>query len=425
MELLYTLLVLLVVTRIFGELAERLGQPVLVGELVSGIALGLVVSTFSDTFPVLSGLGDDEVFHGITELAMFFLMLLAGLDLRPKEMAKASKEAVLIAVSGMLLPLGLGFGLGWALLPESDLRMAQSLFLGTCLAVTAVPVSVKVLIDLGMMQTRLGKAVVAAALIDDILSLLLLGILTSVLETGSFPGVVGLGLLVVKVLVFFGIVFAAGRYALPWLGSKLHRLKADELEFSFLLIAALGFSVLAEVLGMHFILGAFAAGLFFGRNTIDEETYVDVTGKVTAISTGFLAPIFFASMGFHLDLSALVEIPGFVVLLIVLATAGKLLGASLPALKAGFDRRESLGIGVAMNARGAVELILAGIALRAGLFESPDPPPPIIANMFSAVVIMAVVTTLMAPISLKRIFAGARESGADESAEEGSTSAAS
>ena len=152
---------------------------------------------------------------------------------------------------------------------------------------------------------------------------------------------------------------------------------------------------------------------------------MDVTGKVTAISTGFLAPIFFASMGFHLDLSALVEIPGFVVLLIVLATAGKLLGASLPALKAGFDRRESLGIGVAMNARGAVELILAGIALRAGLFESPDPPPPIIANMFSAVVIMAVVTTLMAPISLKRIFAGARESGADESAEEGSTSAAS
>ena len=103
MELLYTLLVLLVVTRIFGELAERLGQPVLVGELVSGIALGLVVSTFSDTFPVLSGLGDDEVFHGITELAMFFLMLLAGLDLRPKEMAKASKEAPTVGVARALL----------------------------------------------------------------------------------------------------------------------------------------------------------------------------------------------------------------------------------------------------------------------------------------------------------------------------------
>lgn len=414
MELLYTLLVLLVATRACGELAQRLGQPMLVGELVAGIGLGLLASSFTEAFPVLSEIEDDKVFHGITELGMFFLMLLAGLDLRPKEVASASREAVWIALGGMFLPLGLGFGMGWVALPESDVKFAQALFLGTCLAITAVPVSVRILIDLGKMQSRLGQTVVAAALIDDILSLLLLGVLTSVLSTGSLPDTAGLALLVGKVLLFFAIVFFVGRYGFPFLGKKLHRMRADEFEFSFLLIVALGFSVLAEVLGMHFILGAFAAGLFFGRSTFDEEVYDDVTKKVSAVSTGFLAPVFFASMGFHLQLSALWVIPGFVLLLVAVATAGKLLGASLPALRAGFSRRESAAIGVAMNARGAVELIIAGIALEAGLFEKPSPVPEIVANLFSAVVLMAIATTLFAPIALERLLSDPEASASDE-----------
>jgi Kef-type K+ transport system membrane component KefB len=403
MELLYTLLVLLAVTRVFGELAERLGQPVLVGELLSGIGLGLLVSHFSSSFPILSELQESDTFHGITELAMFFLMLLAGLDLRPTELMKASKSAVFIALGGMFLPLGLGLGFGYLVLPESEARNAQALFLGTSLAITAVPVSVKVLMDLDRLKSRVGQVVVAAALIDDILSLLLLGVLTSVLETGSFPGASGLALLVGKLLVFFVVVYALGHWLLPRVGAKLHRLRSDEFAFSFLIIAGLAFAVLAEALGMHFILGAFAAGLFFRRSTVDEETYHDVCAKVSAISTGFLAPLFFASMGFHLEVAAFWEAPAFVVTLIVLASAGKLLGAALPATRAGFSSSESAAIGFAMNARGAVELVIAGIALRAGLFEHPDPAPPIVAHMFSTVVIMAIVTTLLAPIALKRL----------------------
>ena len=261
----------------------------------------------------------------------------------------------------------------------------------------------KILIDLGQLKSRVGQVVIAAALVDDVLSLLLLGVLTSVLETGAFPGLGGLALLTGRVVVFFVVVYALGRHVFPAIGSRLHKLKADELEFSFLLVAALGCSVLAEVLGMHFILGAFAAGLFFGRHTVSKGVYDDVRSKISAVSTGFLAPIFFASMGFHLRLDALWETPGFVLLLVAIATAGKLLGASLPALRAGFSRRESMAVGMAMNARGAVELVIAGVALQAGLFERPDPTPPIVANLFSAVVIMAIVTTLATPVALKRL----------------------
>jgi Kef-type K+ transport system membrane component KefB len=168
-----------------------------------------------------------------------------------------------------------------------------------------------------------------------------------------------------------------------------------------LLVAGLALAVLAEKLGLHFILGAFFAGLFFGRQTIDKESYESVMQQVSGLTTGFLAPIFFASIGLHLDLSALWEIPGFVALLILIACVGKIFGAGICARFTGMNTQESFAVGIGMNGRGAVELIIADIALRAGILSQPVPIPPIINYMFSAVVIMAVVTTLMTPPILK------------------------
>jgi Kef-type K+ transport system membrane component KefB len=122
---------------------------------------------------------------------------------------------------------------------------------------------------------------------------------------------------------------------------------------------------------------------------------------VSAVASGFLAPLFFASIGLHLDISALWTIPVFVILLIVVALATKLLGAGLAARAVGLERKEAAGIGIAMSARGAVELIIAGIALEAGLFSRPEPVPPIVENLFSAVVIMAIATTLFMPVGLR------------------------
>jgi Kef-type K+ transport system membrane component KefB len=410
MNLLYVLLVLLLVTRLCGELAERMRQPALVGELVAGIALGLVASRYHDALPVLAGLPDNEVFNALTDLAIFFLMLLAGIELRPSELAEASGRAVAVALGGMAVPLLLGFGLGWWFLPDSPYKLAQSLFLATALAITAVPVSVKVLMDLGQLKTPLGQTVVSAAVFDDVLSLMLLAILTAVIRTGGFPDASAVLLLVGKVVLFFLVAWVAGRYLLPRLGRLVKKTLAEEFAMSALLIAALGYALLAEALGMHFLLGAFLAGLFFVRRTIDPKVYSSIRSSLSAITMGFFAPLFFASIGLHLDVSAATEIPVFVTLLVLAAFFGKLLGAGLPAWATGFAPREAAAIGAAMSARGAVELIVAGIALQAGLFQHPEPPPPVVAQLFSAVVIMALVTTLATPIVLRPLLGSAEDS---------------
>jgi Kef-type K+ transport system membrane component KefB len=406
MEILYVLLVLLIATRAFGELAVRVGQPALVGELLAGVLLGIVVMHNSETFPVLGELPEDRVFAAITDLGIFFLMLMAGLDLRPKKLAEASGRAILVAIGGLLLPLGLGFGLGWWWLPSSDLHFAQSLFLGVALAITAVPVSVGVLLSLGKLDTPLGRMIVSAAIVDDVLSLVLLALLTAVLQTGSVPDPNTLLLLVGKITAFFLIAIPTGTYVLPWLGRRVPSLQAMEFEFSFLILVALGFSVLAERLSMHFLIGAFLAGLLFVRRTIDEKTYDDVFAKVSALTHGFFAPVFFASIGIHLEGGALLETPFFLTALVLVATAGKVLGAGLPARLSGMSARDSLAVGIGMNARGAVELIVADVAFRAGLFALPDPPHPIVASLYSAVVITAIVTTLATPIGLKWLYRG-------------------
>jgi Kef-type K+ transport system membrane component KefB len=197
-----------------------------------------------------------------------------------------------------------------------------------------------------------------------------------------------------------------GRFLLPRIGSLVRRLKVEHAEFSLLIVFGLAVSVLAEYLEMHFLIGAFAAGVLFTRHVVGDPAYRKLVEQTEALTLGFLAPVFFASIGMHLSLGAVVGAPLFLLLLLLLATAGKVLGAGAAARLSGFDTRRSLAIGSAMNARGAVEIIIADIALRAGLFDHPDPTPPAVQYLFSAVVIMAIVTTLASPLALRRLLPG-------------------
>lgn len=403
-DLFYVLLILLVTTRAFGEAAERIGQPSLVGELIAGIALGAVVAAFPATFPDLAGLGDNDVFVTITELGMFFLMLFAGVEMQPQKVLEHSKGAMTVAVGGMIVPLGLGVGLGWIFLPDSKLWAAQCLFIGTALAITAVPATVRILMDLGQLDTRVGQTIVSAAVFDDILSLLLLAWLTGMLAAGGAPGFVDIAILVGKVILFFAVTGVVGLYLFPWGGRLMRHLKTQELEISAMLVGAFAFAVFAEALGLHFILGAFVAGLYFGRKTIDEDSYERVKSTISGMTFGFLAPIFFASIGFNLKLGALSGAPIFVSVLVLVAFLGKVVGAGGAARIFGFSAQDSTAIGIGMSPRGAVELVIAGIALKAGLFETGDAPSSIVDNLFSAVVIMAVVTTVVSPIVLRHTF---------------------
>jgi Kef-type K+ transport system membrane component KefB len=403
MEILYILLVILVVTRLAGELATRVGQPALVGELVGGILLGVVVHRFDAAFPILSELSSNPAFLGVTDLGVFFLMLLAGLEMHPRGIAEASRGAIAVALGGLVVPFAAGWALGAIWIPESDWKTTQVMFLATSLAITAIPVAVKVLIDLGQLDSMPGRIIVSAAVLDDVFGLILLGILTALIETGQLPTAAGLLAILGRVALFFGICTVLGHWVLPRLAHLVKTLWIEEMEFSFLLIVALGFCVLAEVFGLHFIVGAFLAGLFYTQRTIGPRLFNDGRRKVSAVTSGFLAPVFFASIGYHLDLSALGAIPLFVTILVVIAMISKILGAGLMASVVGLKRREAAQVGFAMSGRGAVELIIADIALRAGLFVEPQPTPPVVSHLFSAVVIMAVATTLFMPIGLRLI----------------------
>lgn len=403
MDILYILLILLIVSRVFGEAAERLRQPSLVGELLAGILLGAIAAHYRGTLPILANLDDNEVFTAITDLGIFFLMLYAGLELRPREFAKATKGGMPVAVGGLLVPLVLGYGFGWLTLPDSEHRFTQSLFIGTALAITAVPVAARVLVDMGKLKTGLGQLIISAAVVDDVLSLLLLALLTGVLQTGEMPGLEGILLIMAQVVVFFAVATLVGRFLFPLIGKWLLRSRADEFDFSMVLVAALAYAELAELLEMHFILGAFMAGLFVSHRSVDSHTYEDTIRKVKGLATGFLAPIFFASVGMHLELSALFVIPTELAALLLLAIIGKVAGAGIVARLSGWSGREALAIGFAMNARGAVELIVADVALKAGLFSVPEPAPPEVRHLFSAVVIMAIVTTLLTPLLLRTL----------------------
>jgi Kef-type K+ transport system membrane component KefB len=406
LNVLLIILILLVVTRTFAELAERARLPALVGELVAGIFLGFLLQRFQGVVPSIWFAANSEIFAGLAELGMFFLMLLAGIRMAPLDFAKSSKSAVFVAMGGMLLPVSAGFALGFLVLPDSPFKIAQSLFLGVALAITAVPVAVRMFMDLGALESRVGKAVIAAALWDDVLSLFFMALLLaeiSAVGTGTFS-VTDLLPVVGKVLLFFVITIPIGLYVFPLIGRYFRYLSFPEVDFSMLLIAALAYAVLAEYMELHLIIGAFLAGMFFYPKVVDEEVYERVEQQMSGLTRGFLAPIFFVSVGFHLDFSSLSQVPAFVVALTLLALASKIVGSGFPAYWSGFSKRESVLVGVGMSGRGAVELIIAGVALEAGLFLQPEPPGLIVESMFSAIVIMAIVTTVATPVALRLLW---------------------
>ena len=405
MDILYLILVLLVVTRVFAELAERICVPAIVGELMAGVALGLLLQMFHDKAPVLWSATQSETYRSLVDLGMFFLMLLAGIRMEPFDFARTSRSAIFVALGGMAVPVATGVVLGVIVLPESPMKLVQSLFLGVALAITAVPVAVRVFLDVGQLETRVGKTVIAAALWDDLISLFLLSVLIAAMSNGAMNrfGTAEATLMVGKVALFFAITIPVGLFVFPRVGRYFRYLRFPEVDFTMLLIGALAYATFAERMHMHFIIGAFLAGMFFHPGVVDKDIYERVEEKMSGITRGFLAPIFFVSVGLHLDFSALSSIPMFVATLIIVALFSKVVGAGLPAYWVGLSKTESMMVGVGMSGRGAVELIVAGVALQAGLFLQPSPPPPIVSGLYSSIVIMALVTTVLTPLLLRRI----------------------
>lgn len=381
-------IVILVFATIFGEIAEHYHQPNILGQLLGGLIAGPIALSL---FALILGAGHpmlkswdvtafEEQIRVLIDLGMIMVMLIAGLETDVEGLFKAGRYFITTAVGGVILPFAAGLGVGFAF----DFPTITALFIGASLSITAVAVSAKTLLDLKQLRTRIGATVMGAAVIDDILGVMILAVLLSIIRYGRLPSFVSSLLILVKSLGFLIIGFWLGRRLSPYLFQKIHgMLRATR--FGVILFVVLLYSLAAHFFGLHAMIGAYIAGLVL-KGTLsysDEE-------KLSAWGLGFFAPLFFGWIGFSVRFAGLLSLLALVVILV--AVAGKLLGAGLGALVSGLSRREALGVGIAMNGRGAVELVLVSVGLEYGIISEP---------LFSIIVFMAFLTTIATPFGLK------------------------
>jgi Kef-type K+ transport system membrane component KefB len=257
-----------------------------------------------------------------------------------------------------------------------------------------------VLTDLGFLHTKVGEIIVSAAVFDDVLGLFLLAILLAMIETGHVPDLTSLVWLLGKVVLFFAVTMALGVHVYPRVHRGLRAMQVAAIDFSALAAVALAYGWLAEALSMHWIMGAFMAGLYFERSRVGSRAYSEIKLICGAVTNGFLGPLFFAYIGLRVDLRAILEVPIFLCLLILVAFLGKIIGAGLPALLFGLNRREALSVGIGMSARGAVELVILSIAYEAGLFALGGTQDSLASHLYSSLILVGVITTLAVPVLL-------------------------
>lgn len=397
--LLVQVAVLLASSRIFGEIAQRLGQPSVVGELLAGIILG--PSLLSGFFPFINEwlVPQNEVQGYLIELVgmvgAMFLLIITGLETDIPLIKRKGKIALSIAAGGLILPFVSGFAMA-VYLPDflvqnEHQRIVFDLFVATAMAISSIPVVAKVLMDLNLMRRDLGQTILAAGMIDDTTAWVLLSI-TLGLASGDAVTVGTVFYAIAKIAAFMTLSFTIGK----WLIKKglyfiQDRSKSEYRILTFVVVIAFIFGAFAQALEVEAVLGAFVAGIIFGMLPRLPQ---NVIHKLEAITIGIFAPIFFAVSGLKVDITSLMQPNLLLVTGIVLAVAifGKLVGAYTGARIVGLDHWNSLAFGSALNARGAVEIIIASIGLSMGILSQ---------DMYSIIVVMAMVTSLIAPSLLK------------------------
>jgi Kef-type K+ transport system membrane component KefB len=399
-QLFVSIIIILVAARILGEVFQRIGQPPLVGELLAGLLIG----------PSILGLVLSSAdLHVLSNLAVFFLMFLTGLEMDPREIRRAGGSAIVISIVAFLIPLLAGTGTSLLF----GLTTVQSLFMGLLLSITAVPVSAIVLMQFGILNSRLGNTVITAAVVNDIMSLIVLSIILQVAADGG-TGQLNLGDIVVSginIAVFLGGIFLLD-ILLRKIGGGLQRkvepffkrLQTKEAAFGVLLITAIAISLIAQEIGLHFVIGTFFSGLVIYRGRIGQQNFNKVYGTISAITFGFFAPIFFALIGIEFNVQSIVNaIPLFLALLGV-AIVTKIAAGYIGAKIVGFSREVSLAIGFLMNGRGMVELVIASIGFAAGVIDM---------TLFSIAVAIGLVTTILAPLTSRPMVSSAKSKGSD------------
>jgi Kef-type K+ transport system membrane component KefB len=369
-----------------GAVARHLGYPAILGELIAGIALGPAA------FGLLSA---DEALSVIATVGILIMMLYVGMHLDLGDLRRSSWPAFLAAVGGFIVPAGAGYWLGTAF----GMSGRSALFLALAMGLTSLATKSRVLVDLRILDTRIAHVMMAGALIADLVALVGFSALLGSGDAGVSSGDVAV--VALKALVFIVVSLAVGIGLFPIGAAYLTRtLQVDRgTLFVIVVIVALMYGAAAELAGLHGILGTFFAGLLLRPGLFEPRMFRDVEQLVYRLSVGFLAPIFFVTAGFHIDLGVVGTDPLLLVTVIAVATVGKIAGTALFYLPSGRGWREGLTVGAGMNGRGAVEIIAAELALDRGLIDQ---------TVFSVLVLMALVTTATVPSLLTRAVAWLR-----------------
>ncbi|GAA4232313.1 hypothetical protein GCM10022254_31850 [Actinomadura meridiana] len=409
--LLLQLGVLLMLAALLGRLARKCGMPAIVGELCAGALAG--PSVLGALSPDLSGWlfpadgAQTHLLDAVGQVGLLLLVGLTGMELDFGLVRRRGRVAAQISAAGFVLPLVLGVGLGLllpaSLLQEGADRTAFVLFLGVAMSVSAIPVIAKTLFDLKLVHRNVGQLILAAGVVDDVAGWLMLSVVSALATSGLQTGDLGRSLICLGAVVVFALVLGRPtiRLVMRSCGGRPGEHPAGQLAVAVALIvlAAAG----THAMGLEAVFGAFVCGIVMrASGAVDPAVLAPLRGVVLAV----LAPIYFATAGLRMDLTALVR-PSVLlaaVAVLVVAIVGKFAGAFLGSLAARYGPWEALAIGAGMNARGVIEVIVAMAGLRLGVLST---------EAYTIIVLVALVTSVMAP-PLLRVAMGRVEQTAEE-----------
>lgn len=379
-----SLLIILTLAWIFGNGAERVGYPALMGEILAGIIFG----------PAVLGLLQPAEFLEIfSELGVFLLMIYVGMEVDLHDLFELGPQALMVAVGGFVLPFGLGYGVGEFI----GASLEQSLFIGIAMAATSLATKSRILVDLDLLDTRIAGVLLGGALLSDVGIMVVFAGVLGFVETGAVT-TMGLVTVVLKALAFFAVVLVIGDRVLPHVWERLEGLMqqhgfVDKTSvFSVALLVSLLFAYLAAAVDLHMIIGGFVAGMFLRQAQLDEEIYTHMHDVMYDLAMGFFAPIFFVTIGFELTLGVFTQQLDLLLIILAAAFVGKIIGSWLFAVPTKLSSREGFVIGFGMNGRGTVEIIIVSIGLSAGVITQ---------ELFSILVFMAIFTTALVPVTMK------------------------
>ncbi|MBO8163470.1 MAG: cation:proton antiporter [Brevibacillus sp.] len=366
------LVIILAAAKLAGSISVKLGQPSVLGQLLAGIVIGP---------SVFGWVNDNDILKEMSNIGVILLMFIAGLETNLREFQASAKASTAVGIGGIVLPLVGGYASGMML----GLSPFESMFFGLVLTATSVSISVQTLRELGKLKSKEGATILGAAVLDDVAVIVLLALLMSLIDSG-----VSIGIVLLKKFLFFAAAILIAWKVVPWLMNRFAHSGIQQAPLVLAVILCLSFAAFAEATGVAGVIGAYLAGISISATRLQEA----MIEKVEVLSYGIFVPIFFVGIGVSTQLSGVDGI-WMVIPLSLLAILTKLVGSGLGAKWVGFSWRSSFGIGAGMISRGEVALILATLGLEQGIIER---------SMFSVLIMVVLITTIVTPPILKVLF---------------------